>query len=299
MLHVLESVSLDIVVGLDGFLAESISDVDSMSVLVSVVNVHSVSADHVNAGMMSGGSSFLLVLGSVSMMSLGLLQGGLSILVESMHLFAVMDRFLPDAFSELLSHSSSSVSSLGGVEVSSGLVEDLAGVSVSLEALRLVRFSVSEVFSSDLMVSLSSNESGPGLLGQLLGVLMVLNSFSMSSLSSLPGSVPSGNKSLVGSSSVLGREVLVGSDESGPNELHVFLEVSSSVGLSSLEIVQVVEEGVVSEGGVSLLLRSRFDTVVPALLALTIASRNCCEATSLMADESLSAVLVAVTVSLA
>lgn len=64
---------------------------------------------------------------------------------------------------------------------------------------------------------------------------MVLGGLSVSSLSSFPGSVPSGDESLVGSGLVLGTEVSVGSGESGLNESHVSLDVSSSVGLSSLE----------------------------------------------------------------
>lgn len=62
------------------------------------------------------------------------------------------------------------------------------------------------------------------------------------------GSVPSGGVLSHGFGTVLGGEVLVGSDVSGSDELHVLSDVSHSSGLGFLEGVVAAEERVVGEG---------------------------------------------------
>lgn len=186
----------------------------------------------------------------------------------------------------------------GTVEGVSSLGDHAAGVPVGLEGSGLVVSGNVQRSESEFVVLHGLEPVAPGKSHSVGGDSVGLDGGVVSSDPGSEHSVESVDESFVGSSSVLGVEVDVGSDSSDVDELQVLLHESCSGKLGLSEGSRVVEEGHVTElTAVVLLLHG--DTVVPVPLSSSLASGDLAESVSLVALESLLAVLVGVTITLA
>lgn len=186
----------------------------------------------------------------------------------------------------------------GTVEGVSSLGDHAAGVPVGLEGSGLVVSGNVQRSESEFVVLHGLEPVAPGKSHSVGGDSVGLDGGVVSSDPGSEHSVESVDESFVGSSSVLGVEVDVGSDSSDVDELQVLLHESCSGKLGLSEGSRVVEEGHVTELTAVVLLLGG-DTVVPVLLSSSLASGDLAESVSLVALESLLAVLVGVTITLA
>jgi len=188
----------------------------------------------------------------------------------------------------------------GTVEGVSSLGDHAAGVPVGLEGSGLVVSGNVQRSESEFVVLHGLESVAPGKSHSVGGDSVGLDGGVVSSDPGSEHSVESVDESFVGSSSVLGVEVDVGSDSSDVDELQVLFHESCSGTLGLSEGFHAVEEGHVTElTVVVVVLLLGGDTVVPVLLSSSLASGDLAESVSLVALESLLAVLVGVTITLA
>lgn len=135
----------------------------------------------------------------------------------------------------------------GTVEGVSSLQDHAAGVPVGLEGSGLVVSGNVQRSESEFVVLHGSESVGPGKSHSAGGDFVGLDGGVVSSDPGSEHSVESVDESSVGSSSVLGVEVDVGSDSSDVDELHVLLHESCSGTLGLSEGFLVVEERHVTE----------------------------------------------------
>jgi len=247
VVHVSSHVSDDSMVSLDGGLVCGSLVVDGSS--VHVLGVAEVLEGNHSAvvGNLSGVSGGTVSATSVSMESLGTSHSevgvsvglggtdaevvGFTVHVEGMSSSVVADLHPVDGFLD-----TSSRASPFGVPV-----------VVASEVSGFMFLGSSESLDSEVVVVHGSSLGEVSLSHHFPGILVVSDGSGVLSGGGGEGLVPSAEELVGGSSTVLGREVVVGLDVSGFHELHVLADVSHAGSHGLLEGSHVVEEGCVGE----------------------------------------------------
>merc|ERR1712166_143783 len=238
-------VSDDVVVGSDSSSVGGGLNSDGMSVGTD----SAVTADsHLSS---SGSNSSKVVEGlSVEVMHVGVVPDGLDHLgvgVAAVGNTSGMDAGLPVLFGIVHSVDVDFVPVSGTAEGACSLGDHAAGVPPGLEGSGLVGVGDVQRSESEFVVPHGLESVVPGKSHSVAGDSVGADGGVVSSDPGSEHSVESLDDSLVGSSSVLGVEVVVGSDGSDVDELHVSLHESRSGTLGLSEGFHGVEEGHVTE----------------------------------------------------
>jgi len=243
----LHGVSDDVVVGTDSSSVGGGLNSDGMSVgadsAVTAFSHHSSEGSH-SSHVMAG---LAVVVPHVFVVPVGLDHLSVGVAFVGAGSVAGTAASHPVLFGPVHSVDSDLVPVSGTVEGVSSLGNIDAGVPVGLEGSRLVVSGNVQRSESEFVVPHGPESVSPGKSHSVVGDLVGLDGVVVSSDPGIEHSVESVDDSFVGSSSVLGVEVVVGSHSSDADELHLTLHESCSGTLGLPEGFHGVEEGKVTE----------------------------------------------------